>query len=154
MKKVLVLLLVLVFNACMCLAEYKPIPADKSKQYKAEVEQIINEEVPKAKQELYKISDQAQKAYKNKSTESLNDLDFLLDSPEYGIHMKIINATDKYVNIKGDVPATDSAGALYDFLYPYFKDNNIDLTKLYEVINLAGVTQKEIEQMVKALSTN
>ena len=154
MKKVLVLFLVLIFNACMCFAAYQPIPEDKSKQYKAEVEQIINEEVPKAKQELYKISEQAQKAYKNKSAESLNDLDLLLDAPEYGIHMKIINVTNKYVNIKGDVPATDSAGALYDFLYPYFKDSNINLTKLYEVINLAGETQKEIDQMVQSLDTN
>lgn len=152
MKKVLILLFVFVFNALVCFAAYKPIPVEKSKQYKAEVESIINKEVPKAKQEVYDIFSQAQKAYKSKSIYTLNDLDLILDSPEYGIHIKIIDVTNKYVNIKNDVPSTDSAGALYDFLYPYFKDNSVDLTQLTELINLAGKTQKEIDQMTQTLS--
>lgn len=154
MKKILVLLFVLVFNALVCFADYKPIPAEKSKQYKTEVESIINKEVPKAKQEVYEIFSQAKKAYKNKSIEDLHTYDNFIDSPEFYLHKKIIDVTDKYVAIKSDVPATDFAGAYYDFLYPYYKDNNIDLTKMYELINLCAIKQKEIEQMIQSLSAN
>lgn len=154
MKKVLVLLFVLVFNALVCFADYKPIPADKSKQYKVEVESIINNEVPKAKKEVYKIFAQAQKAYKNKSIDDLQTYIDFIGSPEFNLHRKIIVITDKYVAIKNDVPATDFAGAYYDFLYPYYTDNNIDLTKMNELINLCGIKQKEIEQMLQSLSNN
>ena len=138
----------------MCFAAYQPIPEDKSKQYKAEVEQIINEEVPKAKKEVYVIFAQAQKAYKNKSIDDLQTYIDFIGSPEFDLHKKIMVVTDKYVAIKNDVPATDFAGAYYDFLYPYYKDNNVDLTKMYELINLCGEKQKKIEQMLQSLDTN
>lgn len=151
MKKVLVLLIGLLLSVNICFAAYQPIPADKSKQYKAEVESIINKEVPKAKQEVYEIFAQAQKAYKNKSIEELDRYSRIIGTPEFYLYKNVINVTNKYVNIEKDIPATDYEGALYDFLYPYFKDNNVDLRKLDELTNLCGVKDKEIDQMIQSL---
>lgn len=154
MKRIFVLIFAFLMSFNVCFAQYKPIPANKSKQYKAEVEQIINEEVPKAKQEVYKIFAQAQNAYRNKSIEDLHTYDDFIGQPEYDIHVKIIGVTNNYAAVEKDLFATGDPGALYDFLYPYFKDNNVDLTKLYELINLCGIKQKEIEQMLQSLSNN
>lgn len=154
MKKVLSLFVCFLLSFNMCFAAYQPIPKEKSKQYKIEVENIIVKEVPKAKQEVQEIFVQAQKAYKNKSIEDLHTYIDFIGSPEFDLHKKIIVITDKYVPIKNNVPATDYEGALYDFLYPYFKDNNVDLTKMHELINLCGEKQKEIERMLQSLLTN
>lgn len=153
MRRLLILFVMLCFSL-PCFAAYKPIPADKSKQYKTEVESIINKEVPKAKQEVYKIYVEAQRNYINRNIDELNDAGSAIGSPEFHLYLKIINLTNTYVYIQNDIPATDYEGELYDFLYPYFVDNKIDLTKLNELINLCGIKQKEIGEMVKSLSVD
>ena len=152
MKKVLSLFVCFLLSFNMCFAAYQPIPKEKSKQYKIEVENIIVKEVPKAKQEVQEIFIQAQKAYQNKSIEDLDRCDRIIGTPEFYLYKDVINVTNKYVNIEKDIPATDYEGALYDFLYPYFKDNNIDLTQLDELTNLCGEKSKEIERMIQSLS--
>ena len=46
MKKFIITLLSLLFFCVPAMAEYKPIPENLSKQYKTEMEQIIDEEYP------------------------------------------------------------------------------------------------------------
>lgn len=151
MRKILMLFILWCF-ALPCFAAYKPIPVDLSTQYKREVESVIKKQVPQAKQEVYQIFAQAQNYYRNKDVMELNDIEIAIGSPEFHLYLKIINLTNKYVYIQNDIPATDYEGELYDFLYPYFIDNNVDLTILNELINLCGAKQKEIQEMIKSLS--
>ena len=82
------------FNVCF--AQYKPIPANKSKQYKAEVEQIINEEVPKAYDKIDKTFVEIKEIYQNAAKdpynkdlrESLNTetVTAKFDEPEFSIY--------------------------------------------------------------------
>lgn len=147
MKKFLVLLFVLAFNALACFADYKPIPADKSKQYKAEVESIINNEVPKAKKEVNQIYKEAKQAYSLPISSDTPDYEQIIDTPVFYVNLELIKLTCKYVNIEHDIPATDFSGTLYDFLYPYFQDNKVNTKLLDELDTFTVKRQEKIHKM-------
>lgn len=160
MKKVLVLLCVLVFNALVCFADYKPIPADKSKQYKAEIESYINNKYPSLIKEIKQISNDAEKEY-NKVMQNPKDFklymdfcashyDMIIDNPEFYLYVALIDITQKYAGFSDDErPVTDWSGALRDFLDPYFKDNNINTTELNEIEQFVAPQYEKIEQYYK-----
>ena len=63
MKKILILFTVL-FSFCLsAFAEYKPIPKELSKQYKAEMEKVIKKEYPKAIKNVDKYVKKAKKLH-------------------------------------------------------------------------------------------
>ena len=136
-------------------AEYKPIPIEKSQQYKYEIEQIINQEVPEAIKKVDRIYKKAKEAHKiakeqpgNLSlAENLYSCERIIGEPEFYLYIKLIDVTNKYVQIKDDIPPTGFAGTLYDFLYPYFKNNNINLTTLDKLVNYVGIKHTEIQKM-------
>lgn len=148
MKKIFVLLFVLVFNACMCLAAYQPIPPEKSPQYKAEIEQIINEEVPKAKKELDKKTAYATDLYnqivkKNLDNSSQEYIDMTLTQEIVipfvlaEVYSKLINATAKYSPAIITEFGTDSYAPLEEEIKPYLEANSIntkEIDKLKELI--------------------
>ena len=133
---------------------YISIPKELSKQYKAEIEQIIDEEYPHAVKKTKQIRAEAHKMYKkvlkNKNLYmeyATNNFDVLIGVEEFNLLSKIIDITDKYVQIKDeDALATDYNGALLDFLDPYFKDNDIKTDKLDNLSILINKEHKKIIQ--------
>ncbi len=160
MKKVLALLIGLLLSVNMCFAAYQPIPADKSKQYKAEVENYINKRYSSVIKEAKQISNDAKRKY-NKVMQNpkdskiymdfcTNNYDIIIDNPEFYLYTALIDITQKYAGFSdNEIPATDWSGVLRNFLDPYFKDNNIDTTKLQEIENLIAPEYKKIEQYYK-----
>lgn len=154
MKKLLVVFLIMFFNILPCFAEYKPIPKNLSKQYKAEITQIIDTQYPIAVHETEGIREEAHQLYldvlNNKNlymNYCANNFDMIIDNGEFHLLSKIIEATNKYVPIKNDdALATDYVGSLLDFLDPYFKDNHIDTKKLDSLGVLSNIRYKEIEK--------
>lgn len=160
MKKFLVFLFVLVFNALACFADYKPIPANKRMQYKAEVESYINKEYPSLIKEIKKILNDAEKEY-NKVMQNPKDFklymdfcashyDMIIDNPEFYLYVALIDITQKYAGFSDDErPATDFSGDLRKFLAPYFKDNNINTNKLHEIGQFVAPEYEKMEQYYK-----
>lgn len=156
MKKILVLLFVLVFNACVCVADYKPIPAEQSKQYKAEIEQIINLEVPKAKKELEKETKYATDLYNqivknnldNSSQEYINmtlTQEIVIPFVLVPVYYKVIKATAVYSpSIKTEF-GTDDYMPLEEEIMPYLKANNINTQKIDELKELVGDSYQQIQ---------
>ena len=153
MKKIFILLILFLFFAMPCFAEYKPIPKELSKQYRKEVTRIIDKEYLKTINEIKKITSEAHEMYlkvlQNKDLYNTkyitNNFDIIIDSPEFYMYVKIIDLTNKYINIKEDEAlATGWSGTLRDFLSPYFKDNDIKTDKLDTVSSLAGECQQKI----------
>ena len=62
-RNVVLLFVVFVTFALSAFAEYKPIPKHLSKQYKADMERIIDEEYPKAIKEIDKYFNDVEKGY-------------------------------------------------------------------------------------------
>ena len=151
MKKIIIIIF-LIFLAIPTFAEYKPIPKELSKQYKIEVEKIINIKYNKTQKKISSIYKKATKDYKKVFKDKNTYIDFAssnyditIFSPIFYLLSDIIALTNKYVDIKDDIPHTDFSGTLYDFLQPYFDDNNINTLKINTLSKNAREKQKQIE---------
>ena len=152
MKKFFVIIC-LIFLSIPSWAEYKPIPKELSKQYKAEVEQIILNKSKATKQEINNIFKNARKSYYSglKNNELYMDFatsnyDTAVFSPIFDLFTDIIAVTEKYADIRKEIPATDSYGTLYGFLKPYFLDNNINLSEISILFKYAESKHKQVEK--------
>ncbi len=148
MRKLLILFVLLCFSL-PCFAAYKPIPADKSKQYKAEVESIINQEVPKAKREVEKETKYATGLYNkimrnNLANNSQEYIDMTLTQEIVipfvvaRVYSEIIKATAGYSTAITTEFGTDDYTPLEDEIMPYLKANNVDTGKIDELKELVN----------------
>ena len=161
MKKVLVIICLMLL-ALPVFAEYKPIPANRSAEYKAEIESIIDTEYPNAIRKVDEYVSEAKDLY-NKIMKygyySNNQMDVInlgliyevcIPSADIDLYAKLIKVTkEKYLSEK-DIPiGTDNTGSLEDFLWQYFKDNNVNTKKLSDIAEYANKQNKVIEMYVQ-----
>lgn len=156
MKKFISFLFCILFLSLSAFAEYKPIPQNLSKQYKADIERIIDEEYPKALKQVDKIYNEAYKKYLKvlhnpKNIDIYMDFatcnyDTAVDTPAFNLFDKLIDITNKYISFnKYEIPPVDYSGALYDFMEPYFKDNYIDTSKIDSLAKYSNNYYHKIE---------
>lgn len=155
MKKLFIIFCLICFSL-PCFAEYKPIPKELSKQYKAEMESIIDKGYPKAIRDIDDLVKKATKYHKrimkngyfsNDQMDIIN-LGFLyeicLPSAELDLYVDLMKVTqEKYLGIEYEPIGTDWVGPYETYLEPYFKDNNINTEKL-ENISKYELQQGEI----------
>lgn len=143
MKKILVLLIYIFIFPTFCFgAEYK---MQNNIKYKKEIENKINKEFSKIKKSINKEFSNAQKAYKKhqkdkNKQENFNEYIFIMQDYQRGIETSdvmfiysLILITNNYQKIKNNVPATDDAETLLEFIKPYFIANNINYSKINEL---------------------
>ena len=161
MKKyiILIILFILCFITIACLKQqflnnkivnissvnetYNEIPANLRTKYKAEIEQIINEEFPNVIKNVNKSVNDAKNIHDKILKNGYNEDDFLnlnliseveLIGTDLQLYSKLMQITqEKYLKIKYQPIPTDNSNPLYDYLYPYFQNNNIDTSKLEEL---------------------
>lgn len=56
---------------------------------------------------------------------------------------------EKYLGLKYEPIGTDTPNPLYEYLYPYMKDNNINETKLTKIIIYESKQIKVVEKYIK-----
>ena len=59
--------------------------------------------------------------------------------------MQLIDITEKYVEIKKDIPSTDYYIVLKNTLSPYLKENNINTSKINSLLKYAEKKQKKLK---------
>ena len=165
MKKFITLLF-LVFFCVPAFAEYKPIPASLRKQYKAEMEQIIDEEYPifiknidnevnKAKrirdkilESGFNIEDYITLSLIPETCIPSSDLDLYgSDLDLYGKMLKVTQ--EKYLGMEYKPIGTDSVNPIDDILSPYFRDNNVNRSKLTKILLYENKKIKIVEEYIK-----
>lgn len=141
MKRILILLLSIFIIPTFCFASnYK---VQNNIEYKREIENKIHKEIPKIKRNIDKESTKAEKTY-NKQVKDKNinadkyifimqDYQREIETSDVLLIYSLIKITDNYINIKNNVPATDNAETLLEFIEPYFISNNINYSKLNEL---------------------
>ena len=123
MKKLLILFTIL-FSFCLsAYAEYKPISKELSNQYKAEMEKVIKKEY---KVRFNNIKNYDKHILAEEPESRYTAIDMGLQSEVFYFIISLIDITNKYTNIKEDIPITDCWIDVYDVLLPYLKDNNIN----------------------------
>lgn len=165
MKKIIVVSFVLM-SLCInsCYANAQKFPNGLNKAYAYEVETFISNELDKSIEEANTLYLKANTIYaqflKNKNQMKQNK-DFIttlglyeedISSPEFELYKRLLELTQKYdSNVINEVPATDFAGALYDFLVPYFKKNNVKYSKLDELSTFIAIKAEKIEDFKKEI---
>lgn len=159
MKKFIITLLSLLFFCVPAIAEYKPIPENLSKQYKTEIEQIIDEEYPIV---IKKIDNEVKdaKRIRDKILESgFNIEDYInlslipetcIPSSDLDLYGKMLKVTkEKYLNETYTPIGTDSVNPIDDILSPYFRDNNVNRSKLTKILLYENKKIKIVEEYIK-----
>lgn len=151
MKK-LIVFICFIFLSLPVFAEYKPIPANLSKQYKADMESIINTEYPKVILIVDNYTKDAKNYYldiKNngytyfKYINLVNLAEVCLPSSEIDLYAKLMKVTqEKYLKEKYEPIGTDSTYPYEVFLNKYFQDNQVNTKKL---IDIADYEDKQIK---------
>ncbi len=140
MKRLLIFLLSIFITQTSCNAITYEV--SNKVEYKIKIEKKIHNEIPKIKRKIDKEFVNAEKTYnkylkdKNKK-ENINEYIFIMQDYQRGIETSdvlfiysLIQITNDYITIKSNVPATDNAETLLEYIEPYFKSNNINYSEL------------------------
>ena len=129
--------------------------------YKSQIERTIEEEFPKTKKLIDIEVANAKKTYKKyhkdkNKKEKIDEYIFIMQGYQRGIEAyetifvsKLIDVTANFNDIENKIPATDFAGTMFNFLLPYFQENNIDYKKYNELSKYASIKIKEIDSMLE-----
>lgn len=152
-------LLSLLFFCVPAMAEYKPIPENLSKQYKTEMEQIIDEEYPIV---IKKIDNEVKdaKRIRDKILEiGFNIEDYItlslipetcIPSSDLDLYGKMLKVTkEKYLNETYTPIGTDSVNPIDDILSAYFIDNKVNRSKLTKILLYENKQIKVVEEYIK-----
>lgn len=161
MKRILLLIL-FIFLCLPVFADYQPIPKQLSAKYKAEMENIINNEYPLAIQKVDEYVNEANTYYKRVLLKGYNsdnqmnaiNLNLLYENgfptADLDIYSKLMKVTqEKYLKVNYSPIATDWVTPYADFMQPYFKDNNVNTKKLDEIVNYESKQSKVVKTMLE-----
>lgn len=143
-KKLLLLLFFLFNFSLISFAEYKPIPQDLKSKYKKEIEKVIKSEIPKSKQAIKNIESEIKNEKEPYNRQTI--IDYGITSILFNFYMQLIDVTNKYVEIKEDIPPTDWYIELKESITPYFIDNSINIKHIDSFLNYANKKQKELNK--------
>ncbi len=160
MKKFLLVILLIFLFPVICFANEYKLPNYLQVKYKADIEKIINKDLPKTIKCIDKESINAKRNY-NKYLKNKKDIDkyiFIMEDYQRGIEVCEFNfaslltdTTNKYTNIKNIIPPTDFPGTILDIVYPYFDANNIDYKKINELDSYTYNKIKEIDSLIQKM---
>lgn len=131
--------------------------------YKIEIENTIKEEIETVKTFIDKDVEKAKEIYKQgikakNNNENFQQYLFMLQDYQRGIEehevmflAKLTDITTHYNVIKEKLPATDNSKALLQFLYPYFKQANINYEKIEELDKYTTQKSKEIDVLIQKM---
>lgn len=159
MKKIFITLMLLLTVCIPTFAEYKSIPLNMRKQYKTEIEHIIDKEY---EQIIKKIDDLVLecKNIRDKIIQNGFNIDDYINltlisevcipAADLDLYAHLIKVTqEKYLGINYKPIGTDTTNPLYEYLYPYMKDNNVNENKLIKIILYENKQIKVVEKYIK-----
>jgi len=139
--------------------DYKPIPANMSKQYKQEMEQIIDKEYPHviSKVDEYVADTKVFHDKIQKTGYNFNDyinmtltMEVCIPAADLDLYANLMKVTqEKYLGVKYEPIGTDTPNPIFDFLQPYFEDNQVNTHKLIKIINYEKKNIRIAEKYIK-----
>lgn len=163
MKKIFLIIYLIFALQIPTFAEYKPIPKNLNKQYKAEMEHIIDTEYPKAIKNVDKNVKDAKNLHDKMIKNGFNIEDYInltliaevcVPATDLDLYSKLMEVTqEKYLKVKYKPIGTDNTNSLDEFLYPYMQDNNINREKLTKIVDYQNkqilIIEKYIHEVEK-----
>ena len=147
MKKAFIIFLFIFLSA---FANYQPIPDDFKKEYKEEITQIINFQIPLAKKEIDNIFNEVEN--EKDPYEKILKIEYSIDGIFFDFYWYLIDITEKYIgknHIVNELEINggdDNPWTLHDIIMPYLLDNKINISKIYQLIKYGQKKQKKLEK--------
>jgi len=143
-KKILFTLFVLFNFSLLSFAEYKPVPQDLKSAYKKEMEFTIKKEVPKSKKLINNIKREINSEKNPYNRQTI--IDYGITSILFDFYMQLADVTNKYVELKQDLPSTDWYMELKEVITPYLIDNNINTRRIDSLLDYAHKKQIKLNK--------
>lgn len=143
-KKIILLIFILFYFSLSSFAEYKPVPQNLKLKYKTEIEYTINSEIPKSKKAIKNIELEIKKEKNPYNRQTIVNLG--ITSILFDFYMQLVNVTNKYVEIKQDLPSTDWYIELKESITPHLIGNDINTKRIDSLLNYANKKQKELNK--------
>ena len=163
MKKIFCLISIFVlFLTLPVFAEYKPIPKELSKQYKAEMEQIMYDEYPNIVESIDNYFIEGKKDYENIMKKGFDSDKFgnlqsiaysSLGSYEAYLYFKLMQITqEKFLKLNFEPFPTDEIAPYYEYLLPYFSDNNVNINLLNTIAKYRNKKYLKLERYITIIN--
>lgn len=159
MKKLFITLLLLLTVCTPAFAEYKPIPLNMSKQYKTEIEHIIDSEYDQIIKKIDNLVFESKNLHDKIIQNGFNINDYInltlilevcIPAADLDLYAHLMKVTqEKYLGLKYDPISTDTPNPMYEYLYPYMKDNNVNESKLTKIILYESKQIKAVKKYIK-----
>ena len=159
MKKLFITLLLLLTVCIPAFAEYKPIPLNMSKQYKTEIEHIIDSEYDQIIKKIDNLVFESKNLHDKIIQNGFNINDYInltlisevyIPAADLDLYAHLMKVTqEKYLGLKYDPTGTDTPNPMYEYLYPYMKDNNVNESKLTKIILYESKQIKAVKKYIK-----
>lgn len=159
MKKIFITLLLLLTVCIPAFAEYKLIPLNMSKQYKTEIEHIIDSEYDQIIKKIDNLVLECKNLRDKIIQNGFNIDDYInltlisevcIPAADLDLYEHLMKVTqEKYLGLQYEPIGTDTPNPLYEYLYPYIKDNNINENKLTKIILYENKQIKVVEKYIK-----
>lgn len=117
------------------------------KEYKNEINALLEKEIPKVTQELDELPGRIEREKDPFDKEGLIEMG--VDIVFFDFYWKIVHVTEKYVGkgkIINNLPPNDNVWEIHEVLIPYFKNNKINTSKIFALIKYGAEKQKIIEK--------
>lgn len=161
MKKIFIVFVFLFLFCSFAFAENNTIPIDMNKQYKKEMEQIINSEYPRTIKNIKNLVERSNYLYNKIKLKGFNLEDYInlilisetsIPASDLYLYVKLLTITqEKYLGIKYQQIETDDSTAIFDKLYPYFKANNVNIHKLTKIVHYEKKNIETVEKYIKEI---
>ncbi len=161
MKRIIVLICVILINCSPVFAEHKVISEDLSKQYKQEIEQIINKNYPKIIKDIDNEVKNAKSYYNQMRINGYNLEQYInltlisetcIPATDLKLYEELMQVTqEKYLKEKYTQMGIDNTIPIDKFLTPYFIENNVDTKKLSKIIIYQNKKSKIVEKYIKQI---
>ena len=155
-KKIIILLLIVLLIALSLLLFKKDDKYKLPRQYKIEIQKVIDEQTLEVKnmsdeslKEANNLFDKFQndsnaKLYKDEYLDKMEYYKNVIRNSDFVIYNDMIKITEKYANLNLNIPSTDDSYTLENILEKYLKANDIKTGKL---IDLAKYNSKSVKKI-------
>ena len=148
MKKLSIIVLIIsiiLFSLSVFFAYDKHFKYILPKEYKKEIELLLEQEISKATQEIDGLYKEIENEKDTLSKKIL--IETGINTILFNLYNKLIFATKKYKNLDKEIPVTDFDVDLAIVIFPYLKKNQINYAILKQFLNYTDKKQLEFKQI-------
>ena len=114
------------------------------KEYKNEINLLLEKEIPKSIKEMDGLLEEIENEKDPLEKQTIIDLG--MNTILFNFYSKLIDITQKYIDIKKDIPPTGFNVELIIVLYPYLKVNNVNIEKIKSFLDYSEIKETEINK--------